>query len=672
MDTALLKTLKEIFEQFPNFWNGETLQRSLVIDAIQKKEADVIKALINNEKIKTIYSTDVDGILIFDFDKLISLLKYKEYWADSFTKYRNKVGLTSEGKYLDYSSDVVLDFPFKDCVLEGGMTKEDQVKDEVYYNEIIARDEIDRLFSPKVFTNTKRYTSEGIEEEVTQFNDDNLIIRGNNLIALSSILDVYKGKVKLIYIDPPYYFSKKKKEDTFLYNSNFKLSTWLTFMKNRLNLAKDLLSEDGAIFVQISDDGVAELHCLMKEIFNTDQNNFINKITVRTKSPSGFSSVNPGVFETAEYILSFAKNKSKWLYNKQYVSSDYDANYKLFIPNIDDHYEEWEIVNFHDFVAEKMNYKNAKEAIKSLGDEIFFKKVGDYAIEYEKQVFRYTEIGDKAGSFLVNLRNISKSTPNKIFKFERENFYDVYVLNGKEIAFYNKKVRFVDNVKTPVIQLSNIWTDISYEGIASEGGVQLKGGKKPEKLLRRIIEMSTNEGDLVMDFHLGSGTTTATAHKLKRKYIGIEQLKYEENDSLKRMQKVLEGDQSGISKVVNWKGGDSFVYTELMELNYAFIHKIEQAETNEDLIQLFVEMNEKAHLNYQIELERVLNKEYEIDGVDHLVSFNDLEIPEQKDLLIKLLDKNQLYVNFSEIEDKNLSISESDKAFTNSFYQGGA
>ena len=330
MDTALLKTLKEIFEQFPNFWNGETLQRSLVIDAIQKKEADVIKALINNEKIKTIYSTDVDGILIFDFDKLISLLKYKEYWADSFTKYRNKVGLTSEGKYLDYSADVVLDFPFKDCVLEGGMTKEDQEKDEVYYNEVIARDEIDRLFSPKVFTNTKRYTTDGIEEDVTQFNDDNLIIRGNNLIALSSILDVYKGKVKLIYIDPPYYFSKKKKEDTFLYNSNFKLSTWLTFMKNRLILAKDLLAEDGAVFVQISDDGVAELHCLMKEIFNTDQNNFINKITVRTKSPSGFGSVNPGVFETAEYILSFAKNKSKWLYNKQYVSCEYDSNYKLF------------------------------------------------------------------------------------------------------------------------------------------------------------------------------------------------------------------------------------------------------------------------------------------------------------------------------------------------------
>lgn len=671
MDTALIKTLKEIFKQFPNFWNGENLQRSLVIDAIQKKEADVIKALINNEKIKTIYSTDIDGILIFDFDKLISLLKYKEYWADSFTKYRNKVGLTSEGKYLDYSADVVLDFPFKDCVLEGGMTKEDQEKDEVYYNEVIARDEIDRLFSPKVFTNTKRYTTDGIEEDVTQFNDDNLIIRGNNLIALSSILDVYKGKVKLIYIDPPYYFSKKKKEDTFLYNSNFKLSTWLTFMKNRLILAKDLLAEDGAIFVQISDDGVAELHCLMKEIFNTDQNNFINKITVRTKSPSGFGSVNPGVFETAEYIVSFAKNKSKWLYNKQYVSCEYDSNYKLFIPNIDANHEEWEIVNFHDFVAEKMNYKNAKEAIKSLGHDIFLKKVGDYAIDYEKQLFRYTEIGDKAGSFLVNLRNTSKLTPNKIFKVERENFYDVYILNGKEIAFYTKKVRVIDNVKTPVIQLSNIWTDISYEGIASEGGVQLKGGKKPEKLLRRIIEMSTNEGDLVMDFHLGSGTTTATAHKLKRKYIGIEQLKYEENDSLKRMQKVLEGEQSGISKIVNWQGGGSFVYMELMELNYLFIHKIEQAETTEDLFQIFEEMKAEAHLNFQVDLHNLLTKKEEVDSVDHLVSFSDFELYQQKQLLIELLDKNQLYVNVSEIDDENLAILESDKAFTTSFYQGG-
>lgn len=138
-----------------------------------------------------------------------------------------------------------------------------------------------------------------------------------------------------------------------------------------------------------------------------------------------------------------------------------------------------------------------------------------------------------------------------------------------------------------------------------------------------------------------------------------------------RMQKVIEGEQSGISKSINWQGGGSFVYTELMELNYLFIHKIEQAETTEDLLEIFEDMKAEAHLNYQVDLECVLNTEYEIDGVDHSVSFSDLELSQQKQLLIELLDKNQLYVNASEIEDKNLKISECDKAFATSFYQGG-
>ncbi len=205
MQTKLIKELNSVLKQFPQFWDNEKLHRSMVIDAINQKEPNLIKALISNDKIKSLYCTNIDGILLFDFEKLTSLLKYKEFWNDSFTKYRNTVGLTSEGKYLNYNSDVVLDFPFKDCILEGGMTKEDQGKDEIYYNEVIARDEIDRLFLPKVFTNTKRYTKEGIEENITDFSDgDNLIIKGNNLIALHSLKKRYVGKVKLIYIDPPY------------------------------------------------------------------------------------------------------------------------------------------------------------------------------------------------------------------------------------------------------------------------------------------------------------------------------------------------------------------------------------------------------------------------------------------------------------------------------------
>ncbi|MDE9590363.1 site-specific DNA-methyltransferase, partial [Xenorhabdus bovienii] len=238
-----------------------------VVDAINRKQPEVIKALVANKKIKSVYGTDIDGVLIFDFDKLCSLLKYKEYWANSFTKYRNKVGLTSEGKYLDYSSDVVLNFPFKDCVLEGGMTKEQQGKNEIYYNEIIAKDEIDKLFSPKVFSNVKRYDANGVHNAALGFSKkENLIIKGNNLIALHSIKEKYACEIKTIYIDPPY----NTETDSFKYNDRFSRSSWLSFMKNRLDIARELLLDDGVIFVHCDDNEQAYLKVLMDDIFGED------------------------------------------------------------------------------------------------------------------------------------------------------------------------------------------------------------------------------------------------------------------------------------------------------------------------------------------------------------------------------------------------------------------
>ena len=575
MDTALIKMLKDIFKQFPNFWNGETLQRSLVIDAIQKKEADVIKALINNEKIKTIYSTDIDGVLIFDFDKLISLLKYKEYWADSFTKYRNKVGLTSEGKYLGYSSDVVLDFPFKDCVLEGGMTEEEKGKDEVYYNEVIARDEIDCLFSPKVFTNTKRYTAEGIEENVTHFSNDNLIIKGNNLIALHSLKDRYAGTIDLIYIDPPF----NTEHDSFKYNDKFNRSTWLTFMKNRLEVARDLLSISGTIYVHIDHNEGHYLKVLMDEIFGEQY--FRNEIIWRY---SGWNKkLNYGFEKRHDSIFVYGKS------DQQYFES---------------YFEKW---------ASKEEYVKKRKQ-KLLTD--------DDGREYV--------LSDAGGG--------------------------------------NRTKVFIEDVLAKGVVVDDVW-DIDKLNNSANESVGFTSQKR-EVLLERIISASCPLNGTVLDFHLGSGTTCATAHKMGRRYIGIEQMEYINEITVPRLQKVIEGEQNGISKSVSWQGGGSFVYTELMELNYLFIHKIEQAETTEELFKIFEKMKAEAHLNYQIDLERVLNTEYEIDGVDHFVSFSDLELSQQKQLLIELLDKNQLYVNFSEIEDKTFAISESDTAFTTSFYEG--
>ena len=636
------------------------LLKAKVYADVMLMDEDLVALLLNDDNIKETFFSDINGTLVFDKQKFAWLIESKEFLPDSYTRYSNKIGLTSNESFISQKNSVVIDFPYKDCYLQGGQDKENQKRDEIFYHEIIASDQITKMLEPKILTNAKRYTKEGIEEDIEFTDDDNLIIKGNNLIGLSSLLNRYEGKVKLIYIDPPYYFHTNKKEDTFAYNSNFKLSTWLTFMKNRLELAKKLLSDDGSIFVQISDDGVGELHTLMKEIFNDEgQNNFLNKITVRTKSPSGFASVNAGVFETAEYILSFAKNKKKWTYNEQYTVSSYDTNYKWIIRNKEEHYSKWKIEDINIIVANQHEFKTVREARDKLGKEIFSSLVGKYALDNAEKVFRLTAIGNNAGQKVVEMRDKSKENREKIFEVQRENQYTVYVYNGNEIAFYSKKVREIDGVLTPSMQLTNIWTDTPYEGIASEGGVTLKGGKKPEKLIQRIIELSSNPGDIVLDFFLGSGTTAAVAHKLQRKYIGIEQLDYGNDDSVIRLTNVINGENSGISKVINWQGGGSFVYCELLEDGSKLINEIEKS-TEEDV----QEIKEKIYTNTRIV--PFLTRE-ELEKVDS--EFQDMDLKNKKKALCSLVDKNKLYVNLSDIADDNYSVKEQDKKFNRSFYE---
>lgn len=661
MQTELIKQLNQILAAFPEYWDNEKLQRTQVIHDIKERKPDLIKALIHNAKIKSLYSTEIDGVLIFDFHALTNLLQYKEYWADSFTKYRNSVGLTSEGKYLNYNSDVVLDFPFKDCVLEGGMTREEQGKDEVYYNEIIARDEIDRLFSPKVFTNAKRYNENGVDENITDFNDeDNLIIKGNNLITLHSLKERYAGKVKLIYIDPPY----NTGNDSFKYNDRFNHSTWLTFMKNRLEVAKDLLSDDGSIFIHCDDNEVDYLKVILdNHIINK---NFISRVTVETRSPSAFSTVNSGVFKASEYILWYAKNKNNFTENRVRVKRTPDYAYNKWIVNPEEHFSQWIFCSLYEAYDQHLSGKQNIRPDKAL------ESFNNFIVDNAHRITRLASISDeKAGADIVALKQESIKNKNQIYHLSRNNLDDVYILNGQQIIFYSKNLYQIDNQLTASSPLTNIWTDIAWEGIANEGQVTLNKGKKPERLLKRIIEIASHKNDIVLDFHLGSGTTAAVAHKMGRRYIGIEQMDYINDITVPRLKKVIEGEQGGISKDVNWQGGGSFVYAELKELNYTYIHDIQSAKNYDELVRLFEVMKQTAHLNYQVELDKILNTEYEIDGVSHMVTFNELELDEQKRLLIELLDKNQLYVNADDMNDVNLNVSDQDKAFTNSFYGKG-
>jgi len=431
-------------------------------------------------------------------------------------------------------------------------------------------------------------------------------------------------------------------------------------MRNRLEIAKELLSDDGAIFVQISDDGVGELHLIMKEVFNKDgENNFINKITVKTKSPSGFASVNPGVFETAEYILAFAKHKSQWTFKQQYIKSDYDTNYSLYITNPESPCSEWTFERIDNYVAKELGYTDKREALKNVNKYLFMQLVGEFALKNKERVFRLTAINDDAAEEVVAIREQSRQAPNRIFSLERPDNYTLYVTKGQEIAFYSKKVREVDGVYTPSMQLTNIWTDVSYEGIAQEGGVKLKGGKKPERLIRRIIDMASNPGDIVLDFFSGSGTTASVAYKLGRQFITCDQLDSQINMSVKRLKQVAKGEQSGISKIINWQGGGSFVYCELAKANDVFAKQIQAADSTEVLKDIWLNMKTTGYLNYKIETSKI-----DVNAVD----FEGLSIENQKRFLIECLDKNLLYVPLSDIDNEEYAIRDEDKRLTKEFY----
>lgn len=273
-------TVLEVLKADGRFFTDDgVFLRNAALGAAMHMDSKLIKELFENEETRKKLFAEVDGVAVFDKIEFGWVINNRRFLPDSYTRYKNKIGLVNgKGDYIASSRDVELVFPYKDCVLEGGQTKEDQKRAEIFYNETLAPDEVDRLLYPKVLTGAKRYTQQGVEENITDFGEnDNLIVRGNNLIGLASIGKRYNDKVKCIFIDPPYYFIAAKPSDTFSYNSNFKLSSWLVFMKNRLELTYKLLTGDGILYISISDEGAHYLKVLTDDIFGMD--NFIADVT---------------------------------------------------------------------------------------------------------------------------------------------------------------------------------------------------------------------------------------------------------------------------------------------------------------------------------------------------------------------------------------------------------
>lgn len=326
----------------------------LILAAVQDRawmiDHDLVRLLLSSEAIKAKFFDEIEGHWVFNVNTFLEYVSQKNFLDNSYTRFRNRIGLTVGEKYLRERGEVALVWPYKDAVLEGGQTKEEEKRKEIFFNEVLAQDEINRLLDPKVLTHFTRYTVDGAEK-VTGFKRDengvireNLIIKGNNLLAMHTLKSQFRGQVKLIYIDPPYNIGS----DTFGYNDNFNHSSWLTFMKNRLEIARQLLRKDGAIFVQIDLHELGYLQIILDEIFGTE--NRIQIIAVKTASPAGFKTVNPGPIDVTEYILFYTKDRDSFNFKRNYVAVDYDENYNLYISNIEDKPEKWKLIPLRDVV----------------------------------------------------------------------------------------------------------------------------------------------------------------------------------------------------------------------------------------------------------------------------------------------------------------------------------
>lgn len=646
----------EILKNDKRFFSKEgVFLRNAAYEAAMKMDADLIKKLYKNKQTKDHFFVDVDGVAVFDKIGFGWVISNKEFLPDSYTRYKNKIGLVNNANnFISSSNDVVLDFPYKDCVLEGGQTKEDQKRKEIFYNETLASEETDCLLYPKVFTSACEYSAEG-EKTVTDFSGkNNLIIRGNNLLSLSSILQRFEGRIKCIYIDPPYNMGG---DDDFGYNDSFNHSTWLTFMKNRLELAKKLLRKDGAIFVQIDHHELGYLNVLMDEIFGIE--NKVQIIAVKTASPAGFKTVNPGPIDVTEYILFYTKQKSAFHFKKGYVPVGYNKNYNLVLMRSKE-VKNWKFMPIKEAVIKQAGFNSEAEAKKKYGTSwkvILNHLIEEYAFNHAEDVVSIRD-PHKPTNSVKKLLEKSK-TIDYVLEYTREDGTTAYIYHGGALAFYSNKIQEINGEKTVTELLSDFWNHISWAGIAPEGGVKLKNGKKPEKLIKQIFDIATDKGDIVLDYHLGSGTTCAVAHKMGLQYIGCEQLDYGENDVVVRLKNVIKGDPTGISKAVNWSGGGSFVYCELAKLNQNYIEHIQQAKKDKELIDIWNDMKKSAFISYKINPSDI-NPEAE--------DFNTLSLLDKKKLLVEILDKNQLYVNYCDIDDKTFNISKLDKEFTKSFY----
>jgi adenine-specific DNA-methyltransferase len=392
----------------------------------------------------------------------------------------------------------------------------------------------------------------------------NLLVRGDNLLALNALKKLFENrpddeKVKCIYIDPPFNTDQAFEH----YDDALEHSVWLTMMRDRLKVLHQLLQESGSMFIHLDDNELGYMIALADEVFG--RGNRISVITFKQSSASGPKAQNPGLVTTSNFILYYAKNRSAWESSKVFVPTSRDDRYNSYIVNYEDDYPEWKFETLRSSFAQKHGIP-AKMLKERFGNELE-EKLEEFVIENAQRVVRLATVAPKDvnAEARADLEQ-SVKFPNRVFRTQRHDKDDYYFFGGQQVLFYSTKVRQIDEVPVTGEAATTIWDDLLSNNLHNEGNVSFPKGKKPEGLLKRILELSTQPGDLVLDCFGGSGTTFAVAQKMGRRWIGIEVGKHADTHIVPRLKRVLTGeDQSGVSKALNWHGGGSFSYYTLGE-----------------------------------------------------------------------------------------------------------
>ncbi len=627
----LYKALETILSKDSEYCmdDGTLIKNKIVSDALSLNPK-LLKYLLSQENLKNNFFSELDGMLIFDKVKFQQFVMNKSFLPDSYTAYKNKIGLTTEdGRFISESREVVLAWPYKDCMLEGGQTKEDAKRNEIFWSETMAPDEINRLTEPKAFTGFKRYDSEG-EHDVDQIlPTDNLIIKGNNLLALYSLRNKFAGKIKLIYIDPPYNTSSNA--DTFAYNNTFKHSTWLTFMRNRLEVAKTLLSPDGCLIVAIDENEHDRLGVLLQEMFEDYE---VHSITI-IHNPRGVQGTNFSY--TNEFAFFVIPRGKKSIVDRK----------------IPDEEIEYSPLRNWGTESERTDAKNCFYPITINPTNSTIVGFGDVCHD------SFHPNKNEQNGLYIDVYPIDSRGVERKWRYARQTVESIKHL----LRCVNKRDSWDIELGKDFGQYKTVWSDPKYD--ANEYGTQIIKGLVPDcpfrfpKSLWNVYDclyavVGKDKNAIILDFFGGSGTTAHAVIELNkdggnRQYILVEQMDYVKTVTAKRVAEVIKREQGG-----------SFVYCEIAKANQLIVEEIKKAETYEELIAIWQRMQKTGYLNYKINISTIN---------ESAADFAALSLDDQKRFLMECLDKNMLYIPVTDMESEEYAINDEDKRLTKEFYK---